>query len=104
MRDEAKVDAAAAPAGAQGPGSKIQSGMRKRRLWLMIGAPVVALGALGWFYFTSGRFEATDNAYVQAARLAVSTSVTGRITELRVAENQHVERGQVLFVLDNSRF
>jgi hypothetical protein len=37
---------------------------------------VVIAGAL-YFYFTGGRYESTDDAYVQAAQVAVSSNVGG---------------------------
>jgi membrane fusion protein (multidrug efflux system) len=67
---------------------------------LMIGGPLVLLAVAGYFILTSGRSQATDDAYVQAARVPVSASIGGRVTELDVAENQPVKRGQVLFRLD----
>jgi membrane fusion protein (multidrug efflux system) len=49
---------------------------------------------------TGGRFQGTDDAYVEAARVAVSPSVAGRVIELDVHENEKVKRGQILFKLD----
>lgn len=47
-----------------------------------------------------GKSETTDNAYVQASRTAISASISGRVIEIAVHENQLVKRGQVLFQLD----
>lgn len=74
---------------------------RSRLRWpLMIGVPVVILLVVGFFILTSGRFESTDDAYVQQARAAISASVPGRVVEIDVKENQPVKKGQVLFKLD----
>jgi len=42
----------------------------------------------------------TDDAYVQAARVDISTNVPGRVVEVDVHENQRVAFGQQLFRLD----
>ena len=69
---------------------------------LMLGVPLAALGWFGWSALTGGRYQETDNAYVQAARVAISTSVTGRIVKIHVGENQRVKAGDVLFTLDKA--
>lgn len=56
------------------------------------------------FYMLSGRYVSTDDAYVQAARVDISTEVSGRIAEIDVHDNQVVHKGQMLFRLDTPRF
>ena len=67
---------------------------------LMIGGPLLILAIAAYFVLTGGRSESTDDSYVQAARVPVSASIGGRVTELDVTENQPVRKGQVLFKLD----
>ncbi|MEO8756192.1 MAG: HlyD family secretion protein [Devosia sp.] len=71
-----------------------------RRLVLMIAVPLVLIVAGGWFYLTGGRYEDTDNAYVQQAKVSLSADVAGRITAVNVGENQPVKAGAVLFTID----
>ncbi len=71
---------------------------------LMIGVPVILLGVVAFFMLTGGKSEATDDAYVQSARTAISPSVAGRVVEIDVSENQVVKKGQVLFRLDPADF
>jgi membrane fusion protein (multidrug efflux system) len=66
----------------------------------MILAPVVVVVLALWFYLTGGRFESTDDAYVNASRVAISSNVPGRVVELLVHENEQVKAGQVLFRID----
>src|SRR6187431_1294740 len=82
------------------------NGSRSKRLRkpIMIGGVAVILGIAAFVYFTGGRFESTDDAYVNAARVAISTNVPGRVIELRVQDNQRVKRGDVLFRLDDQPF
>jgi len=76
---------------------------RNRRL-LLIGGPAFLAVIILFFYLTGGRYESTDDAYVQAARVNVSTDVSGRIGEIYVHDNQFVHRGDVLFKLDQAHF
>jgi membrane fusion protein (multidrug efflux system) len=76
-------------------------GLVSRLRWpLMIGGPLLILLIAAYFVLTGGRSESTDDSYVQAARVPVSASIGGRVTELDVSENQFVHKGQVLFKLD----
>lgn len=67
---------------------------------LLIAAPVVALLAILFFYLHGGRYESTDDAYLQSTKVQVSANVSGRVIAVEVASNQRVRRGQVLFRLD----
>jgi membrane fusion protein (multidrug efflux system) len=63
-------------------------------------APVVVIALALYAYLTGGRYQSTDDAYVQAARVPISANVPGRVVELLVHENEPVKAGQVLFRLD----
>ncbi|HWA43937.1 MAG TPA: HlyD family secretion protein [Hypericibacter adhaerens] len=71
-----------------------------RRLVLMVAVPLVLVVCGGYFWLTGGRYEGTDNAYVQQAKVSLSADIAGRITAVNVAENQHVTAGTVLFTID----
>lgn len=72
------------------------------RLLVMYGVPAVAIALLLVMMLMADRFQETENAYVQAARVPISTSVSGRIIEMRVTDNEQVVAGQVLFRLDRA--
>jgi membrane fusion protein (multidrug efflux system) len=55
-------------------------------------------------YLTGGRYVSTDNAYVRADKVTVSTDVSGIVAEVPVHENQVVEKDQVLFRLDDEPY
>lgn len=76
---------------------------RNRRL-LLIGGPVAILVVALIFYLMTGRYVSTDDAYIQAARVDVSTEVSGRIHQIYVHDNQYVHKGDVLFRLDTPAF
>ncbi|TXC69321.1 HlyD family secretion protein [Sphingorhabdus soli] len=66
----------------------------------MLGLPLILVAVGGYFWLTSGRYVSTDNAYVQQDKVAVASDVAGRIVEVDVKENQHVEAGDILFRID----
>lgn len=76
---------------------------RHRRL-LLIGGPVVIAVVALIAYLFSGRYVSTDDAYIQAATVNISTEVSGRIAQINVRDNQHVHKGDVLFTLDTPAF
>jgi membrane fusion protein (multidrug efflux system) len=59
-------------------------------------------GAYG--YVTGGQVMSTDNAYVEADKVGVSTDVSGIVKDIDVTENQRVEAGQILYGLDPRQF
>ena len=76
----------------------------KKRLPLIVAA-VAALGLIiGGVVWWQGkqRWEATDNAFVQADTTLVSPQLSGRVVEVLVGDNQRVEAGQILVRLDDS--
>ena len=76
----------------------------KKRLPLIV-AGVVGLGLIaGGVVWWQGkqRWEATDNAFVQADTVAVSPRINGEVVEVLVKDNQRVEAGQVLVRLDDA--
>jgi membrane fusion protein (multidrug efflux system) len=79
--------------------------LRERlRLPLMLIVPIVVLALALYFYFAGGRYQSTDDAYVQAAQTVVSTNIAGRVSEIDVHDNQLVRKGSVLFRLDDAPF
>jgi membrane fusion protein (multidrug efflux system) len=71
------------------------------RLLLMFAVPLAIVVAGAAWYLTSGRYVSTDDAYVQADTVAVSSDVPGRVVAVLVHENQYVKAGDVLFRLDD---
>ena len=79
--------------------------LRQRlRLPLMLAGPIIVLLAAGYWFLTTGRYVSTDDAYVQAARVQVSTDISGRVSEIDVKDNERVKAGQLLFKLDQRPF
>jgi membrane fusion protein (multidrug efflux system) len=76
---------------------------RRVRAALFLLLPL-ALIAGGYWYVSGGSVTSTDDAYVEADKVGVSTDVSGIVKEVDVTENQHVETGQVLYRLDDLPF
>ncbi|HYJ20278.1 MAG TPA: biotin/lipoyl-binding protein, partial [Burkholderiales bacterium] len=73
---------------------------RAVRVLLLVVVPVIAvLGGL-YIYATGGQEVETDNAYVKANIVAISSTITGKVIETLVQDNQQVEAGAILFRLD----
>jgi membrane fusion protein, multidrug efflux system len=77
---------------------------RRKRFLLMVVAPIAALVVGGLLYVTGGRYVSTDDAYVHAAKLMVSTDVSGIVSAVDVREGQTVKAGDVLFRIDPKQF
>jgi membrane fusion protein (multidrug efflux system) len=77
---------------------------RRLRLPLMLLGPVAVIAVGVYLYLSGGRYESTDDAYVQTARVAISANVAGRVKELLVRDNQAVHTGDALFRLDDAPF
>ena len=76
---------------------------RRARLGLFLLLPL-GLTAGAWWYVTGGQVMSTDDAYVEADKVGVSTDVSGIVRQVDVTENQHVQAGQVLYRLDDLPF
>jgi len=77
---------------------------QRMRMPLLIAAPVVAIVAALFFYLHGGRYQSTDNAYLQSGLVSVGANVSGQVVSVQVHENQRVTKGQVLFTLDPAPF
>ena len=76
---------------------------RLRRDLMIWGVAVVACVSLA-LWLTGGRYVSTDDAYVHAAKLMVTTDVSGLVKSVDVTQGEHVKAGQVLFQLDPRPF
>ncbi|MFJ3449315.1 HlyD family secretion protein [Pseudomonas sichuanensis] len=77
----------------------------KRRLLIFITlVALIALSFLAHWYFKGRFFESTDNAYVQGEITRVSSQLGARIDEVRVEDNQHVSKGDLLVRLEVADF
>src|SRR6266581_4247274 len=66
----------------------------------------LALGGIGgWHWWNVLRFrQSTDDAYIQSDVSVISPKIEGYIKKVRVADNQEVAEGAILFVIDDRDF
>ena len=92
-RDAPHIDAGKARLNREAARRKLLRGV------LMLGGiAIVAVGSVA-YWLNGGRYVSIDNAYVRAAKLAVSTDVAGVVEDVAVREGQRVRKGDVLFRL-----
>lgn len=64
----------------EGSQADVAARKRARRRAMMFAGPVVLLLAGAGVWLVGGRYQTTDNAYFHQARIAVASSVGGRVT------------------------
>jgi membrane fusion protein, multidrug efflux system len=90
-----------AKASGEDRGSRLaQKGLRWALFALL---PIAAAGGTYW-YVTGGQVMSTDDAYVDADKVGISTDISGIVQDVDVLDNQHVSAGQVLYRLDPRQF
>ncbi len=74
----------------------------KKLIRIAVGLVVLTAAGVGGAYWWRNKqaFEATDNAYVQAETVSVTTQIEGHVAEILVRDNESVLPGQVLVRLD----
>ncbi len=71
---------------------------------LMVWGVAIFLAIAAAFYLVGGRYVSSDDSYVHANKLMVSTDVSGLVQSVNVHEGQQVKKGEVLFTLDPRPF
>ena len=78
----------------------------RRRALLFAGlAAGVAVAAAGaWLYWdlVGSRYVSTDDAYAEANVASVTSQIAGRVAAVKVVDSQHVKKGAVLVVIDDT--
>ncbi len=72
--------------------------------WALFALLPLALIVGCYWYVTGGQVMSTDDAYVEADTVGISTDVPGIVKDIDVTNNQHVEPGQILYRLDPQQF
>ncbi len=82
-------------------------GRRRIRLlrWSLMSSGVTVVIAAGLLYWlTGGRYATTEDAYVRANELTLSTDVSGMVADIPVHDGEAVKQGQILFRIDPLKF
>ncbi|HTX87393.1 MAG TPA: HlyD family secretion protein [Bacteroidales bacterium] len=76
---------------------------RKIRAYIALSLVIIAVGiAAGLWYRQYTKYYATDDAYLDADRVSVSSKILGRITNIYAQEGDTVKAGMLLVELDSS--
>ena len=86
------------------PASRALSRKKLLRWSLMAGGVVAVVIGGGFYWLSGGRWVDTDDAYVQADSMTMSTDVSGIVASIPVHEGQAVTKDQILFSLDPQKF
>src|SRR6185369_14907857 len=83
------------------PVPKPRKPLRQRlRRPLMVAFPIL-LGLIGGAtYLADEPYVSTDDAFVRAAKASINARVSGQVIDIAVTDNQHVQKGQLLFRID----
>ena len=73
---------------------------KKPKKLLMAALPLALVLGGGWMWLDAGRYETTENANIQIARISVASELSGRVTEVFVHDNARVTAGEALFTVD----
>jgi len=76
---------------------------RKIRAYISLGLVIIAVVAVGWYWYLQyNKYYSTDDAYVDADRVSVSSKILGRIINTHADEGDTVVMGKLLVELDSS--
>ena len=76
---------------------------RKRRVIIPLALLLAAALGGAWYWYAHFRgYVTSDDAYIDADRVSISSKMLGRIAKLTVGEGDTVTAGQVLVILDDS--
>jgi len=76
----------------------------QRVRWALFASLPIAAVAGAYWYVTGGQIMSTDDAYVEADNVGISTDVSGIVNDVDVRDNQYVSAGQILYRLDPRQF
>jgi len=75
----------------------------KNKVTIWLGPAVLVVIGL-WIYMTGGRHVETDNAYLKANMVSISSEVSAKVVEVLITDNSPVEAGDVLFRVDDQPY
>jgi membrane fusion protein (multidrug efflux system) len=97
---EAKTSPVADAPAAKKTGRFTRLERKRLRMILLVGLPAIATLIGLALYLAGGRYISTDNAYVGAQKVLITTDISDKIIHVAIVEGQHVKPGDELFTLD----
>ena len=75
-----------------------------KRIFVLLIIPIVLISLSAHYWIKSTRYVSTENAYVKAHLLSVSSDLSGRATQIYVKQNDRIEKGKRLLKLDREPY
>ncbi|PBB28330.1 hypothetical protein CK228_15200 [Mesorhizobium sp. WSM4312] len=100
---EAPAQPAAAPVAVAPPAESVPAPKKKRRMGrflLMLVLPAALVIGGGYVWVTGGRYQGTENANLQQAKVSIASDTAGRIVQVAISDHQMVKQGDLLFTID----
>jgi len=81
-----------------------KKGLKERPILVAVIIGVLVLAAVGGliFWLMARNYESTDDAFIDTHIIRIAPQVSGRITQVLVADNQAVNAGQTLVAIDSA--
>ncbi len=85
---------------------EVQKPKKKKTTSIVIGSILILLIIIagGWWYINHSEYVTTDDAYVDAYKVTISSQIPGRITKLYIHQGDKVKKGELVAVLDSSDY
>jgi len=83
--------------------TKLAFRLSPRSVLILIGT-VIAAVAVAWYWHESSLRQRTEDAYVNAKIVQVSSLVMGQVVGVAIHDNQYVHKGDILFEVDRRPF
>ncbi|WP_051150112.1 HlyD family secretion protein [Reyranella massiliensis] len=74
------------------------------RLVLLFAVPLAAIAGAGWWWMSGGRYVSTDNAYVKAHIVQISSEVSGQVRRVLTRDHANVAAGETLLTIESRPF
>ncbi|KRB31809.1 MULTISPECIES: HlyD family secretion protein [Mesorhizobium] len=101
---EAPAQPVAAPVAVAPPVAPVPAAPKKKRrmgrFLLMFALPAALIIGGGYVWVTGGRYQETENANLQQAKVSIASDTAGRIVQVAISDHQMVKRGDLLFAID----
>ena len=99
---EAPAQPAAAPVAVAPPVEPAPAPKKRRmgRFLLMLVLPAALVIGGGYVWVTGGRYQETENANLQQAKVSIASDTAGRIVQVAISDHQMVKQGDLLFTID----
>ncbi|TKD40053.1 MAG: HlyD family secretion protein [Mesorhizobium sp.] len=105
---EAPAQLAAAPVTVAPPVEPAPVAPKKKRrvgrFLLMFALPVALIAGGSYVWVTGGRYQETENANLQQAKVSIAADTAGRIVQVDIFDNQSVKQGDVLFAIGSEPY